>query len=74
MKRTELKKLIDLEAFYANVEDLSKECECTLLEAAQDYARIQDIDDDMLAQILKAARGKFKAQMQVECERLLLVK
>lgn len=74
MKRTELKKLIDLDQFYSQVEQIAKDCDCTLLEASQEYSRINGIDDDLLAQIIKAARGKFKTRLQEECEQLGLIR
>ena len=74
MRRSELKKLIDLDLFYKEVERISTECECTYLEAAQEYSRLNDIDDDLLAQIIKTSRGNFKAKLTEQCEELLLIK
>lgn len=74
MRRSDIKKLIDLDDFYSEVDRIADDCNCTHLDAAQEYGRIHMIEDDLLAQIIKVSRGKFKAKIIEQCEELRLIR
>lgn len=73
MKRTEIRKLIDVNAFFKDVEEIVHTCKCTRLEAVEEYARQHDLSLEFVASIVRTHKNKVKASLIDECKDLKLI-
>lgn len=73
MKRSEIKKLIDVDQFIKYIEETTGNGNCTILEAIEEYARINQIELDLVASIVRSHKGSLKSTLLEECRKLNLI-
>jgi uncharacterized protein (DUF488 family) len=73
MKRTEIRRLIDVNAFFADIEQMTTNYQCTYLDALEEYARVHDLSLEFVANVVKTHKGKTKSNLTDECKTLNLV-
>ena len=73
MRKSEIRKLIDTDKFLLDIDEMVQTYGCTFLGAIEEYARLHDIDLDIMADIVKSQRGTLRSKLTEECVRLNLV-
>jgi len=73
LKRNEIRKLVDVTAFFDEINRMVVTYDCTYLDALEEYSRIHDVSLDFVANIVKTHKGKVKTNLTEQCRTLNLV-
>jgi uncharacterized protein (DUF488 family) len=73
LKRNEIRRLVDVNAFNVEIEQMTKQYGCTYLDALEEYSRRHNLSLDFVANIVRTHKGKLKTNLVDECKLLNLV-
>ena len=73
MKRAEIRKLINVDEFFAFAERAVEETQCSYIEAFAEYGRQNDIELEVIAGLVRSHKGKMKGKMIEQCKALRLI-
>lgn len=73
MKTKEIRKLIDVPAFFAAIEKMVTEYQCTYIDALEEYAYRNDLTLEFVASVVKTNKGAVPDALLSQCRQLNLV-
>lgn len=71
---TKLQSLVEPAQMFEQIEQIADRCNCSVLEAIEEYSRINGVDISVVAAHTKSLRGPLKTRLLAESADLRLIK